>query len=75
MLYSYDEHRITVPYRENLSKEVGANRAAWLAAAQEAEAVAAEKKSLEDEVASLKADNEIMGAALEEVIGIIAGGE
>ena len=40
-----------------------------------AENAAAEKKTLEEEIASLKADNEIMGAALEEVIAVIAGGE
>ncbi len=73
--YSYDEYRINVPFRENLSREVNENRAAWLAAAKQAEETAKEKKTLEDEIASLRADNEIMGAALEEVIAVIAGGE
>ena len=73
--YTYDEHRINVPFRENLSQEVKDNRAAWLAAAIAAENATAEKKTLEEKVASLEADNEIMGAALEEVIAVIAGGE
>lgn len=73
--YTYDEHRINVPYRENLSQEVKDNRMAWLSAAIAAENAATEKKTLEEKVASLEADNEIIGAALEEVIAVIAGGE
>lgn len=73
--YTYDEHRINVPYRENLSEDVKNNREAWLAAAIAAEKVAAEKRTLEEKVAELEADNEIIGAALEEVIAVITGGE
>lgn len=73
--YTYDEHRINVPFRENLSQEVKNNRAAWLAAAIAAETAATEKRSLEEKVASLELDSEIMGAALEEIIAVIAGGE
>ncbi len=72
--YTYDEYRMNVPFRDNLPQEVGDHREAWLAAAKQAEETAKEKKTLEDEIASLKADNEIMGAALEEVIAVIAGG-
>lgn len=73
--YTYDEHRINVPYRENLSQEVKDNRMAWLSAAIAAENAPTEKKTLEEKVALLEADNEIIGAALEEVIAVIAGGE
>lgn len=73
--YTYDEYRINVPYRDNLSQAVKANRDAWLSVAMEAENTVVEKKTLEEEVVSLKSDNEIMGAALEEVIALVAGGE
>lgn len=73
--YTYDEHRINVPFRKNLSEDVKNNREVWLAAAIAAEKATAEKRTLEEKVASLEADNEIIGAALEEVIAVIAGGE
>lgn len=73
--YTYDEHRINVPFRENLSEDVKNNREAYLAAAIAAEKASAEKRTLEEKVAALEADNEIMGVALEEVIAVIAGGE
>ena len=68
--------------RENLAAEIKANRAAWLETAKDIEENAAEKLSLEEQVkklaaenAALKADSELMGAALEEVIAAVAGGE
>lgn len=73
--YTYDEHRINVPFRENLYRDVKENREVWLAAAVAAEKATAEKQTLEEKVASLEADSEIMGAALEEVIAVITGGE
>lgn len=80
--FAYDEFRITIPYRENLGAEIKANRAAWLETAKDIEENAAEKLSLEEQVkklaaenAALKADSELMGAALEEVIAAVAGGE
>lgn len=80
--FAYDEFRITIPYRENLAAEIKANRAAWLETAKDIEENAAEKLSLEEQVkklaaenAALKADSELMGAALEEVIAAVAGGE
>ena len=80
--FAYDEFRITIPYRENLAAEIKANRAAWLEVAKDIEENAAEKLSLEEQVkklaaenAALKADSELMGAALEEVIAAVAGGE
>ncbi len=72
--YTYDEYRLNVPFRENLSAEIKANRSAWLAAAIAAEEAQTEKKTLEEKVASLEADNAVMGAAIEEIIGVIVGG-
>lgn len=80
--FAYDEFRITIPYRENLDTEIKANRAAWLKVAKDIEENTAEKLSLEEQVkkfaaenAALKADSELMGTALEEVIAVVAGGE
>lgn len=80
--FAYDEFRITIPYRENLTAEIKSNRAAWLETAKNIEENTAEKLSLEEQVkklaaenATLKADSELMGAALEEVIAVVVGGE
>lgn len=80
--FAYDEFRITIPYRENLAAEIKTNRAAWLEAAKDIEENTVEKLSLEKQVkklaaenAALKADSELMGAALEEVIAAVVGGE
>lgn len=80
--FAYDEYRISIPFRENLSAEIAANRNAWLEAAIDAEKNIAEQFTLEERIAqlikdneALKNDNEIMGAALEEVIAVVVGGE
>lgn len=71
--FTYDEYRLTVPYREKLSAEIESSREAWLEAAKRGEA-AEVKLTPEERIARLTAENEIMGAALEEVINIVMGG-
>lgn len=73
--YKYDEYRLNTPYRDNLESEITSNREAWLNMAITNENCKNEKKSLVEEVAALKTENEIISAALEEVISVIAGGD
>ena len=73
--YTYDEYRLNVPYRDNLSGEIAANRSAWLSAALAAEEAKTEKQTLEEKVATLEIDNAVMGAAIEEIIAVVVGGE
>ena len=63
-------------------EKVKENLKIYIQAAKDIEENAAEKLSLEEQVkklaaenAALKADSELMGAALEEVIAAVAGGE
>lgn len=80
VVYTYDEYRTAVPYRDNLLQAVKKAKAAWLARAKAEEAVTP-KPSLEQQVAALqkenaklREDNDIIGAALEETIAMVLGG-
>ena len=82
-VYTYDEYRTAVPYRDNLLATVKKSKAAWFARAKADEAEAAvHKPTLAEQVAELAAENaklreenETIGAALEETIAIVLGGE
>lgn len=81
-VYSYDEYRTAVPYRNNLLPVVKKAKAAWLAKAKaEEQAEAEHKPTLEEQVAALaeenvrlREENDTIGAALEETIAMILGG-
>lgn len=81
-VYSYDEYRTAVPYRSNLLSVVKKSKAAWLAKAKaEEEAEAEHKPTLEEKVAALaeenarlREENDTIGAALEETIAMVLGG-
>jgi hypothetical protein len=82
-VYVYDEYRTAVPYRDNLLSTVKKSKAAWLERAKADEAAIEQPPpSLEEQIKSLQTENEklresndIIGAALEEVILTIYGGE
>lgn len=81
-VYSYDEYRTAVPFRSNLLSVVKKSKAAWLAKAKaEEEAEAEHKPTLEEQVAALaeenarlREENDTIGAALEETIAMVLGG-
>lgn len=81
-VYSYEEYRTAVPYRNNLLSVVKKSKAAWLAKAKaEEEAEAEHKPTLEEQVAALaeenvrlREENDTIGAALEETIAMVLGG-
>lgn len=80
VIYTYDEYRTAVPYRDNLLQAVKKAKAAWLARAKSEETVTP-KPSLEQQVAALqkenaklREDNDIIAAALEETIAMVLGG-
>lgn len=79
-VYTYDEHRITVPWREGLEMDVWSGYASWLMRAKEAENAPKEKTPEEriEELAAenelLRRENELTASALEELIGVVLGG-
>lgn len=80
VVYTYDEYRTAVPYRDNLLQAVKKAKADWLARAKSEETVTP-KPSLEQQVAALqkenaklREDNDIIAAALEETIAMVLGG-
>ena len=83
VLYSYDEYRTAVQYRENLSEIVEKSYSEWLARAKSEEKSAdKQEKTLEEQIAELteqnaklSAENEIISAALEETIAMVLGEE
>jgi len=83
LVYKYEEHRTAVPTRPNLLAAVKKSKAAWLARAIVETADAEMPKaslgeqilSLQHENMKLKEENEVIGAALEEVISLMLGGD
>ena len=82
VLYSYDEYRTAVPYRENLAEIVKNSYGDWLGRAKEEESADKQEKTLEAQIAELaeqnaklSAENEIISAALEETIAMVLGEE
>lgn len=80
VVYTYNEYRTAVPFRDNLLQAVKKAKAAWLTRAKSEEAVTP-KPSLEQQVAALqkenaklREDNDIIAAALEETIAMVFGG-
>lgn len=75
-IYTYDEYRVAVPYRETLAAAVVAARAAWLE-----KAISEEMKppapTLEEEVSALKTENAALRAKnkeLDDLITVMLGG-
>ena len=79
--YTYEEYRLTVPWRENLEESAEGNREAWLAKAREEEnrepELTKEERiaQLEEENRRLREESELTAQALEELIGSVLGGE
>lgn len=75
-VFTYDEYRLTVPYRENLAADVIKNRAAWLEEAKAAEAVVP-PPTVPEELAALKKENAELrakNAELDNLVNIMLGG-
>lgn len=81
-IYTYDEYRTVVPYRENLLSCVTLSKEVWLERAiKESLEILKRKPTLAEQVAALKEENaklreenDTIGAALEETIALVMGG-
>lgn len=73
-VYTYDRYTLETQYRENLEEAIQKNFDAWLQKAIDAEQ-AGEKKTdmeiLQEQVASLKSENEALKASNEELNAVV----
>lgn len=76
VLYTYDEYRVSVPFRPSLLAAVEGNRAEWLKKAMDEE-VKLPMPTIEEELLALKAENAALrekNAELDNLINIMLGG-
>lgn len=81
-IYTYDEYRTVVPYRENLLNSVTLSKEVWLERAKKESIEILKRKptlteqvaALKEENAKLRKENDTIGAALEETIALVMGG-
>lgn len=72
-VYTYDEYRLNVPWRADLSAAIEGDRAGWLSVAMQA-AEAPPPLTLEQQLQRLEGENRLTADALEELISVVMGG-